>query len=114
MARGEPLHSEGTGDHPLGIHASVRYAGPRRADRQFRHNSGDQADEQDGVNGVGGVGLAEPDPLGAFLAAGPHPAGELASGGGVVDDHGFRKSGLPATNSCPPDLGAVIAAAAIS
>ena len=35
-----------------------------------------EPDEQDGVDGFGDVGVAEPDRLAAFLATGPHPAGE--------------------------------------
>ena len=39
-----------------------------------------EADEQDGVDGFGDVGVAEPDRLAAFLAAGAHPLGELRGG----------------------------------
>ena len=54
-----------------------------------------QADEQDRVDRLGGVGVAEPDPLAAFLAAGPHPRGELAAGAGVVGDHGLHEVRFP-------------------
>jgi hypothetical protein len=53
-----------------------------------------QPNEQDRVNGFGVVGVAEPDPLAAFLAAGPHPGRELAAGAGVVGDHGFHEVGF--------------------
>src|SRR5215831_18241117 len=39
-----------------------------------------QADEQDRVDGFGGLSVAEPDPLAAFLAAGPHPGCRAARG----------------------------------
>ena len=76
--------------------------------------AGQEADEQDRVDGFGGVGVAEPDPLAAFLAAGPHPGGELRRVAGSSAITVSMKFGLPARNSWPPDLGAVIAAAAIS
>src|SRR5215471_14528995 len=56
--------------------------------------AGQQTDEQDRVDGFGGRSVAEPDPFAAFFAAGAHPGGELAAGGGVVGDHGFHEVGL--------------------
>ena len=73
-----------------------------------------EADEQHGVDGFGDVGVAEPDRLAAFLAAGAHPVGELVQGVVVVDDDGLDEEVLARRNSWPPDLGAVIAAAAMS
>ena len=75
-----------------------------------------EADEQDGVDRFGDVGVAEPGRLAAFLATGAHPAGEAGRERvGVVDDDGLDERGAcrPGT-AWPPDLGAVMAAAAIS
>jgi hypothetical protein len=73
-----------------------------------------ETDKEDGVDGLGGLCVAEPDRFPAFLAAGAHPRGEAAQGFAVVHDHGLMKRCLPARRSCPPDFGAVIAAAGIS
>jgi hypothetical protein len=72
---------------------------------------GQEADEQDGVDGFGG---AEPDPLAALLAAARIQA---ASWRRVARSSAMTvsmKFGLPARNSWPPDLAAVMEAAAIS
>jgi len=74
----------------------------------------EQADEQDRVDRFGGVGVAEPDPLRRSL---PRARIQAASWRRVATSSVMTvsmKFGFPARNSWPPDLGAVIAAAAMS
>jgi hypothetical protein len=67
--------------------------------------AGQEPDEQDGVDGFGGVGVTEPDPLAAFLAAGPHPGGEFLAGGGVVGDDGLHEAWLSGQEQLPSGFG---------
>jgi hypothetical protein len=64
-----------------------------------------EADEPNRVDGFGGLGVAEPDPLAAFLAPGPHPGGELAAGGDIVGDDGFHEVRLARQEQLAADLG---------
>ena len=51
----------------------------------------DHPDEEHGVDGLGDVGVAEPDRLAPFLAAGAHPLGQPMAGVGRFDDHGLHE-----------------------
>jgi hypothetical protein len=73
-----------------------------------------QPDEQHGIDGFGDVGVSKPDRLSAFLTPRPQPARKVRKRDVVVDDDGFDERCLPWRNSCPPDLGAVMAVAAMS
>src|SRR5712691_11211998 len=51
------------------------------------------------------LGVAEPDPLPAFLPAGPHPGRQLAAGAGVISDDGLHEVRLPGEEQLPAGIG---------
>ena len=73
-----------------------------------------ETDEKDGVERLGGLGVAEPDRFSSLFAAGTHPRSELLRVSRSSTITVSMKRCFPARRSCPPDFGAVIAAAAIS